>query len=193
MKSSVRPVRPAVRVPACSTANSMNCLTEALGLSLPGERHRRRHPCRPQATVPEGGRTAVELCKRYYEQDDASVLPRSIATRGAFENAMTLDVAMGGSTNTVLHILAAARKPGSISPWPISTAFPARFPLFVQGGADDRQIPHRGCASCRRHHGHSGELDRAGLLHRDRRPSMPRRWARRSTAGMSCVTRRQGA
>jgi dihydroxy-acid dehydratase len=94
------------------TANSMNCLTEALGLSLPGNGTVvATHADRKQLFL-KAGHLAVELCKRYYEQDDASVLPRSIATRGAFENAMTLDVAMGGSTNTVLHILAAAQEAG---------------------------------------------------------------------------------
>ncbi|TJY61064.1 dihydroxy-acid dehydratase [Sinimarinibacterium sp. CAU 1509] len=92
------------------TANSMNCLTEALGLSLPGNgslvaTHKDR-----EALFRRAGQLVVELAKRYYEQDDASVLPRNIATRAAFENAMTLDIAMGGSTNTVLHLLAAAQE-----------------------------------------------------------------------------------
>ena len=92
------------------TANSMNCLTEALGLSLPGNGTVvATHADRKQLFL-RAGRQIVELCRRYYEQDDASVLPRSIAPKAAFENAMTLDVAMGGSTNTVLHLLAAARE-----------------------------------------------------------------------------------
>ncbi len=92
------------------TANSMNCLTEALGLSLPGNGTVvATHADRKQLFL-RAGRLAVELCKRYYEQDDASVLPRNIATKAAFENAITLDVAMGGSTNTVLHLLATARE-----------------------------------------------------------------------------------
>ncbi|MDW5417913.1 dihydroxy-acid dehydratase [Iodobacter sp. CM08] len=90
------------------TANSMNCLTEALGLSLPGNGSMlATHADRKQLFL-QAGRTIVEIAKRYYEQDDDSVLPRSIATKAAFENAMSLDVAMGGSTNTVLHLLAAA-------------------------------------------------------------------------------------
>ncbi len=94
------------------TANSMNCLTEALGLSLPGNGTVvATHADRKELFL-RAGRQVVELCRRYYEQDDASVLPRSIATFQAFENAMTLDVAMGGSTNTVLHILAAAQEAG---------------------------------------------------------------------------------
>ncbi len=90
------------------TANSMNCLTEALGLSLPGNGSvLATHADRKRLFV-EAGHLIVDLAKRHYEQDDASVLPRAIASMTAFENAMTLDIAMGGSTNTVLHLLAAA-------------------------------------------------------------------------------------
>jgi dihydroxy-acid dehydratase len=92
------------------TANSMNCLTEALGLSLPGNGSLlATHSDREQLFL-QAGRTIVELCKRYYEHDDYSVLPRAIASFKAFENAMTLDIAMGGSTNTILHLLAAAQE-----------------------------------------------------------------------------------
>lgn len=92
------------------TANSMNCLTEALGLSLPGNGSTlATHADRKRLFV-EAGHLVVDLARRHYEQDDASVLPRSVASKGAFENAMTLDIAMGGSTNTVLHILAAAHE-----------------------------------------------------------------------------------
>lgn len=94
------------------TANSMNCLTEALGLSLPGNGSLlATHSLRKELFL-EAGRRIVELAKRYYEQDDSSVLPRSIATKAAFNNAMSLDIAMGGSTNTVLHLLAAATEAG---------------------------------------------------------------------------------
>ncbi|MFJ8915321.1 dihydroxy-acid dehydratase [Amycolatopsis sp. NPDC102389] len=92
------------------TANSMNCLTEALGLSLPGNGSTLATHAARKALFEDAGRTVVELCKRWYEQDDESVLPRSIASKKAFENAMALDMAMGGSTNTVLHILAAAQE-----------------------------------------------------------------------------------
>ncbi|WP_419843151.1 dihydroxy-acid dehydratase [Actinobacillus pleuropneumoniae] len=92
------------------TANSMNCLTEALGLSLPGNGSMLATHADRKELFLTAGRQIVELCKRYYEQDDASVLPRSIATKAAFENAMSLDIAMGGSTNTVLHLLAAAQE-----------------------------------------------------------------------------------
>ena len=90
------------------TANSMNCLTEALGLSFPGNGSLLATHAGRKELFLEAGRLIVEITKRYYEQDDESVLPRSIATKAAFENAMSLDVAMGGSTNTVLHLLAAA-------------------------------------------------------------------------------------
>jgi len=92
------------------TANSMNCLTEALGLSLPGNGSLLATHADRKELFLRAGRLAVELAKRYYEQDDTSVLPRSIATKAAFENAMSLDIAMGGSTNTILHLLAAAEE-----------------------------------------------------------------------------------
>jgi len=92
------------------TANSMNCLTEALGLALPGNGSvLATHADRKRLFV-EAGHLIVDLARRHYEQDDASVLPRAVASFSAFENAMTLDIAMGGSTNTVLHLLAAAHE-----------------------------------------------------------------------------------
>lgn len=94
------------------TANSMNCLTEALGLSLPGNGSMLATHADRKELFLKAGRQIVELCKRYYEQDDESVLPRSIGTFDAFENAMSLDIAMGGSSNTVLHLLAAAQEAG---------------------------------------------------------------------------------
>lgn len=94
------------------TANSMNCLTEAIGLSLPGNGSTLATHSSRRALFEEAGRLVVEIAKRYYEDDDESVLPRNIATHAAFENAFALDVAMGGSTNTVLHLLAAAREAG---------------------------------------------------------------------------------
>ncbi|WP_306565738.1 dihydroxy-acid dehydratase [Aquabacterium sp.] len=92
------------------TANSMNCLTEALGLSLPGNGTTLATHADREQLFRKAGRTIVDLAKRYYEQDDETALPRNIATFQAFENAVALDVAMGGSTNTVLHLLAAARE-----------------------------------------------------------------------------------
>jgi dihydroxy-acid dehydratase len=92
------------------TANSMNCLTEAIGLALPGNGSTLATHAARKALFTEAGRLIVDLANRYYQADDATVLPRAIATREAFENAVALDVAMGGSTNTVLHLLAAARE-----------------------------------------------------------------------------------
>jgi dihydroxy-acid dehydratase len=92
------------------TANSMNCLTEAIGLALPGNGSVLATHTARKALYQRAGATVVDLAKRYYEQDDASVLPRSIATHAAFENAMALDISMGGSTNTILHLLAAAQE-----------------------------------------------------------------------------------
>ncbi|QFU98259.1 Dihydroxy-acid dehydratase [Luteimicrobium xylanilyticum] len=92
------------------TANSMNCLTEAIGLSLPGNGSVLATHTARRALYEDAGRTVVEIAKRYYQDDDASVLPRSVATPEAFGNAMALDIAMGGSTNTILHLLAAAQE-----------------------------------------------------------------------------------
>ncbi|HEY5358644.1 MAG TPA: dihydroxy-acid dehydratase [Streptosporangiaceae bacterium] len=92
------------------TANSMNCLTEALGLSLPGNGSTLATSALRRDLFVRAGELIVDLCRRWYEKDDAGVLPRSIASRAAFSNAMRLDIAMGGSTNTVLHLLAAARE-----------------------------------------------------------------------------------
>jgi dihydroxy-acid dehydratase len=92
------------------TANSMNCLTEALGLALPGNGSTLATHTARRALYEQAGHTVMALARRYYEQDDASVLPRNIATFEAFKNAMSLDIAMGGSTNTILHLLAAAQE-----------------------------------------------------------------------------------
>ena len=94
------------------TANSMNCLTEALGLSLPGNGSTLATHADRERLFKEAGRLVVDLCQRYYEQEDETALPRTIASFEAFENAMSLDIAMGGSTNTVLHLLAAAVEAG---------------------------------------------------------------------------------
>ncbi|WP_114203664.1 dihydroxy-acid dehydratase [Janibacter anophelis] len=94
------------------TANSMNCLTEALGLSLPGNGSTLATASARRDLFLDAGRLVVDLCRDYYDNDDESVLPRSIATKPAFANAMRLDIAMGGSTNTILHLLAAAQEAG---------------------------------------------------------------------------------
>lgn len=94
------------------TANSMNCLTEAIGLSLPGNGSTLATHTARKALYEDAARTVMDITRRYYEQDDETVLPRSIASFAAFENAMALDIAMGGSTNTILHLLAAAQEAG---------------------------------------------------------------------------------
>jgi dihydroxy-acid dehydratase len=149
------------------TANSMNCLTEAFGLSLPGNGTVvATHADRKQLFL-RAGRQIVELCKRYYEEDDASVLPRSIATKAAFENAMTLDVAMGGSTNTVLHILATAQEAGVDFTMAdidrISRAVPCLCKVAPMTDKYHIEDVHRAGGIM----GILGELDRAGLIDRD--------------------------
>jgi dihydroxy-acid dehydratase len=99
------------------TANSMNCLTEAIGLALPGNGSTLATHAARRALFERAGHVIVDLANRYYHQDEESVLPRAVASRQGFENAMALDVAMGGSTNTVLHLLAAAREAGRRA-WP---------------------------------------------------------------------------
>ncbi|MEE8379386.1 MAG: dihydroxy-acid dehydratase [Gammaproteobacteria bacterium] len=149
------------------TANSMNCLTEALGLSLPGNGSMlATHADREQLFL-EAGRLIVSISKSWYEHDDASVLPRSVANFGAFENAMCLDIAMGGSTNTILHLLAAAHE-GEVP--------------FTMDDIDrlSRKVPHlcKVAPSTQKYHmedvhraggvmGILGELDRAGLLNNE--------------------------
>jgi dihydroxy-acid dehydratase len=146
------------------TANSMNCLTEALGLSLPGNGSLvATHAERKQLFL-RAGRLVVELAKRYYEQDDASVLPRSIATFEAFENAMTLDIAMGGSTNTVLHLLAVAREAGVDFTMKDMDRLSRHVPTLCKVAPSSEyhmEDVHRagGIPAI------LGELDRAGLLH----------------------------
>ncbi len=149
------------------TANSMNCLTEALGLSLPGNGSVLATHADRERLFLEAGTRIVALAKRYYEQEDASVLPRNIATFKAFENAMTLDIAMGGSTNTVLHLLAAA--------------FEAEVPFTMQDiDRLSRRVPVLSKVAPAKSDVHMedvhraggimailGELDRAGLLTTD--------------------------
>ena len=149
------------------TANSMNCLTEALGLSLPGNGTLVATHADRESLFLEAGRLVVDLARRWYEQDDASVLPRSVASFQAFENAMSLDIAMGGSTNTVLHLLAAAHEAGVD---------------FTMSDIDrlSRQVPNlcKVAPSTPKYHVEDvhraggimailGEMDRAGLLHRE--------------------------
>jgi len=149
------------------TANSMNCLTEALGLSLPGNGSMLATHADREKLFLEAGRVAVDLCHRYYEQDDTSVLPREVASFGAFENAMSLDIAMGGSTNTVLHLLAAAHEAGVNFTMTDIDRLSRQVPCLskVAPAKSDVHMEdvHRagGIMSI------LGELDRAGLINRD--------------------------
>ena len=147
------------------TANSMNCLTEALGLSLPGNGSTlATHGARKQLFL-QAGRLIVDLAKRHYEQDDYSVLPRSIANLQAFENAMALDVSMGGSTNTVLHLLAAAHEAGvdfTMSDIDrISRKVPCVCKVAPATAKYHMEDVHRAGGVM----GILGELNRAGLIH----------------------------
>jgi len=149
------------------TANSMNCLTEALGLSLPGNGSMLATHADREQLFKKAGELVVELCERWYKNDDASALPRNIANFSAFENAMSLDIAMGGSTNTILHLLAAAME-GEVP--------------FTMDDIDrlSRKVPHlcKVAPSTQKYHmedvhraggvlGILGELNKAGLLHGD--------------------------
>jgi dihydroxy-acid dehydratase len=148
------------------TANSMNCLTEALGLALPGNGSTLATHAARRDLFLNAGRTVVDLARRWYEQDDESVLPRSIANRKAFENAMALDMAMGGSTNTVLHILAAAQE-GEIDFTlqdidDISRRVPCLSKVSPNSDYHMEDVHRAGGIPAL-----LGELDRGGLLNRD--------------------------
>ncbi|MGB3752875.1 MAG: dihydroxy-acid dehydratase [Parerythrobacter sp.] len=146
------------------TANSMNCLTEALGLSLPGNGSTLATHSDRKALFLRAGRLIVELCRRWYEDDNTAALPRTIASFAAFENAMSLDIAMGGSTNTVLHLLAAAKEAGIDFTMADIDRLSRRVPCLskVAPAKDDVHMEdvHRagGIMAI------LGELDRAGLL-----------------------------
>jgi dihydroxy-acid dehydratase len=149
------------------TANSMNCLTEAMGLSLPGNGTTLATHAARKALFEDAGRAIVGITRRYYENDDESVLPLRIATRDAFENAMALDVAMGGSTNTILHLLAAAREArvdfGLKEIDELSRRVPCICKVAPATAKYHVEDVHRagGISAL------LGELDRGGLLHRD--------------------------
>jgi dihydroxy-acid dehydratase len=146
------------------TANSMNCLTEALGLSLPGNGSTlATHADRKRLFV-EAGHLIVDLARRYYEQDDASVLPRSIATFAAFENAMTLDIAMGGSSNTVLHLLAAAHEAEVDFTMADIDRLSRRVPVLCKVAPAIANVHMEDVHRAGGIMGILGELDRAGLL-----------------------------
>ncbi|MFE2273574.1 dihydroxy-acid dehydratase [Streptomyces lavendulae] len=152
------------------TANSMNCLAEAIGLALPGNGSVLATHTARRALYEDAGRTVVEITKRYYEGGDESVLPRNIATREAFENAMALDIAMGGSTNTILHLLAAAQEAGLDYDLTDIDAVSRRVPCLAKvapnvapGGTYYMEDIHRagGIPAI------LGELHRGGLLNKD--------------------------
>jgi len=149
------------------TANSMNCLTEALGLSLPGNGSLVATHAERKALFLEAGRLIVEITRRHYEQDDYSVLPRGIATFEAFENAMTLDIAMGGSTNTVLHLLAAAQEAGVDFTMSDMDQLSRRVPNLCKVAPSTplyhMEDVHRAGGVV----GILGELERAGLINRE--------------------------
>ncbi|MEU8513178.1 dihydroxy-acid dehydratase [Kitasatospora sp. NPDC048722] len=148
------------------TANSMNCLTEAIGLSLPGNGSVLATHTARRALYENAGRTVVEIANRHYGQDDASVLPRAIATRAAFENAMALDIAMGGSTNTILHLLAAAQEAeldfGQRDIDAISRKVPCLSKVAPNGSYYMEDVHRAGGIPAI-----LGELYRAGLLNED--------------------------
>jgi len=149
------------------TANSMNCLTEALGLSLPGNGSLLATHADREALFKEAGRRVVDITRRYYERDDASVLPRSVASFKAFENAMSLDIAMGGSTNTILHLLAAAQE-GEV-PFTVSDIdrLSRRVPCLCKVAPNTQQYHMEDVHRAGGVLGILAELSRGGLLHTD--------------------------
>ncbi|MEV4943944.1 dihydroxy-acid dehydratase [Streptomyces zaomyceticus] len=152
------------------TANSMNCLTEAMGLSLPGNGSLLATHTGRKALYENAARTVVDITRRYYDEDDDSVLPRSIATRAAFENAMALDIAMGGSTNTILHLLAAAQEAELDYGLPDMDQVSRRVPCLAKVApnvAKDRTYYMEDVHRAGGIPAILGELYRAGLLNED--------------------------
>ncbi|WP_106817464.1 dihydroxy-acid dehydratase [Janibacter massiliensis] len=148
------------------TANSMNCLTEALGLSLPGNGSTLATAAARRGLFEEAGRLVVDLCRRYYDSDDDSVLPRAIATRPAFANAMRLDIAMGGSTNTILHLLAAAHEAGVDFDQDDIDALSRVTPCLVKVAPNSTDYYMEDVHRAGGVPAILGELDRAGMLDR---------------------------
>ena len=149
------------------TANSMNCLTEALGLSLPGNGSTLATHADREKLFLRAGQLAVDLARRYYEQEDESVLPRNIASFKAFENAMSLDIAMGGSTNTVLHLLAAAQEGGVDFSMSDIDRLSRRVPCLSKVAPATQKYHMEDVHRAGGVMGILGELDRGGLLHTD--------------------------
>ncbi len=148
------------------TANSMNCLTEALGLSLPGNGTVVATHADREQLFKRAGQLAVELCQRYYEQDDSSVLPRSMGFK-AFENAITLDIAMGGSTNTILHILAIAQEAEIDFTLADIDRLSRSVPQLCKVAPNTNKYHIEDVHRAGGIYGILGELDRAGKLHTD--------------------------
>ncbi len=146
------------------TANSMNCLTEALGLSLPGNGSVLATHADREKLFREAGHTIVDLARRWYEQDDASALPRNIASHAAFENAMSLDIAMGGSTNTVLHLLAAAHEGGIDFTMADIDRLSRRVPCLCKVAPAKQDVHMEDVHRAGGIMAILGELERAGLL-----------------------------
>jgi dihydroxy-acid dehydratase len=149
------------------TANSMNCLTEALGLALPGNGTVVATHADRRGLFLEAGRTIVDLARRHYEQDDYSVLPRSVASFAAFENAMTLDIAMGGSTNTVLHLLAAAHEAELDFSMRDIDRLSRRVPVLCKVAPSVANVHVEDVHRAGGIMAILGELDRAGLINTD--------------------------
>ncbi|MDO8323878.1 MAG: dihydroxy-acid dehydratase [Phenylobacterium sp.] len=149
------------------TANSMNCLTEALGLSLPGNGSVLATHADRERLFLEAGRTVVDITRRFYEQDDASVLPRSVANFRAFENAMSLDIAMGGSTNTVLHLLAAAHEAEVDFTMDDIDRLSRRVPCLSKVAPAKSDVHMEDVHRAGGVMALLGELERGGLLHTD--------------------------
>ena len=168
------------------TANSMNCLTEAIGLALPGNGTILASHSYRKDLFKRAAEQVVKIAKQYYDDDDDSVLPRSIATKKAFENAMTMDVAMGGSTNTVLHILAMAQS--ADVDFTLDDIERISTPCRASARRAVRRMGDFRCAPRRRITGILGELDRAGKLHRDVHSIDYKSWKTSLTTGTSCAT-----
>jgi dihydroxy-acid dehydratase len=149
------------------TANSMNCLTEALGLSLPGNGSVLATHADRKGLFLEAGRLVVDITRRYYEENDESVLPRKIASFKAFENAMSLDIAMGGSTNTVLHLLAAAHEAGVDFTMADIDRLSRKVPCLCKVAPAKSDVHMEDVHRAGGIMAILGELDRAGLLHPD--------------------------
>jgi dihydroxy-acid dehydratase len=149
------------------TANSMNCLTEALGLSLPGNGSALATHADRKALFLQAGRTVVDLAKRWYDKDDVTALPRSIASFKAFENAMSLDIAMGGSTNTVLHLLAAAQEAEIDFTMADIDRISRRVPVLCKVAPSKSDVHMEDVHRAGGIMAILGELERANLLNRD--------------------------